>query len=129
MAEGDRDYWMEECDRLSEQIARKDEALREAQRFVLGEGGIPHGIGEHQAGILSKLIDIALSPSSSWLAEQKAKDELFDFFLYSRGCGHACPGSDCRYCFYGRMSEDERREIGYKLQNQWADIRKRGEPR
>jgi hypothetical protein len=46
---------------LQEQIEKATgplkDGLREVQKFVLGEGGIPHGIGKEQSVIMSKLID------------------------------------------------------------------------
>ena len=65
---------------------------------------------------------------------RKAKDALFEFWLYSRPTGHGCSelirqnygaehpmAGDCKYCFYGRMNEEARRDIGHRLQNEWAD--------
>ena len=68
---------------------------------------------------------------------REAKDALFDFWLYSRPVGHGCSeliranygpehpmAGDCRYCYYGRMHMDQRRDEEYRLQNAWADAEK-----
>jgi hypothetical protein len=44
-------------------LQAREEALRECQRFMLGDGGIPHAIGKDQAEIMSKFIDAALAPA------------------------------------------------------------------
>ena len=62
------------------------------------------------------------------------KESLFRFLLESEVGGHACRelmgenygpehpmGGDCKYCFYGRMSADQKRDLRYALQNAWAD--------
>lgn len=38
-----------------------EKALREIQLMVLGEGGIPHGIGQDTATVISKMIDNVLT--------------------------------------------------------------------
>src|SRR3990167_4463290 len=77
-----------------------------------------------------------LAPTEVQAKESQAKQKLFEYFLYSKPTGHGCSemiranygpehpmAGDCSYCYYGRMTEEKRRDIGHALQNEWADAR------